>query len=568
MRILQLHSDYIIYKPVKKEIKNAEEAEEVSNKIEDVLVLFTCVEKGDNGDIAKKAIEDARDFMENIKVDKILLYPYAHLSNNLASPRSALDILKHMEVVSNDMDIETYRAPFGWAKEFTISVKGHPLAEQSRRYPENGNVVEKDNTEDDRTLEQKKSRMFRTSRTAVEDLPENDHRRLGQKLDLFSFHDAAPGMPFFHNNGMIIRNQLLRFWKDEHNKENYQEIKTPILLNKNLWEISGHWDHYRKNMYFTNIDDESYAIKPMNCPGGILIFKNNIVSYRDLPMRVAELGLVHRHELSGVLSGLFRVRSFTQDDAHIYMTQDQIKDEIIGVINLTKRFYETFGFEFHVELSTKPDNSIGTDEQWELAEAGLKSALDEIDMDYKLNPGDGAFYGPKIDFHIEDAMERTWQCGTIQLDMTMPEKFDLNYTGEDGKPHRVVMVHRTIMGSIERFMGILIEHFNGNFPVWLAPIQLIVIPITDKNLEYAKKIEQKFSGACIRSEIDSSSNTMDYKIRDAQLKKIPYMIVIGDKEEDKENISVRDRDGKVRHNVDVSEFKKEILDKIENKKID
>ncbi len=570
MRILQLHSDYIEYEPVKKEIPNAEEAEKKTNKLEDVVVLFTCVEVGDNGDIARQAIDEIKEFLKKLKANRVLLYPYAHLSSNLANPKVALNVMKKMEKYSNELDIETFRAPFGWCKRFTIAVKGHPLAEQSREISSDVGVQmekKKGKPKKDRTLKQKKAVMFRQSRITDEKLPENDHRVLGQQLDLYSFHDAAPGMPFFHNKGMIIINELLKFWKEEHRKAGYLEVKTPMILNKDLWEISGHWDKFRENMYFTKIDEQDFAIKPMNCPGGLLIFKNKVMSYRDLPMRVAELGLVHRHELSGVLSGLFRVRMFTQDDAHIFMTEKQIKDEVMGVIKLTDNFYKTFGFDFHIELSTRPEKSIGTDEQWETAESALKAVLESENIKYKLNPGDGAFYGPKIDFHIKDAMGRTWQCGTIQLDMTMTEQFDLNYIGEDNKPHRVVMIHRTIMGSLERFMGVLVEHFSGKFPVWLAPVQAAVIPISEKNNKYTKQVAGKLEQKGIRVDADLSDNTMDYKIREAQLQKIPYMIVLGDKEEKGKNISVRSRDGKVKHGVALKDFLKQITEEIEKKVI-
>jgi len=574
MKILQLHSDFIEYEPVKKETNNAEDINEKSTRVEDVLVLFTCVESGDNEEMGKTAIDETKEFMANLKAEKILLYPYAHLSSNLANPDDALKMMRQMEDYAKSVGIDALRAPFGWTKKFSIAVKGHPLAEQSRNYGVSEDVEDalkkkkpKGKPKKEKNIKQKKATMFRKSRITDEKLPENDHRVLGQQLDLYSFHDAAPGMPFFHNKGMIVMNELLKFWKQRHNEAGYEEVKTPQILNRELWEISGHWDKYRENMYFTKVDEDDFAVKPMNCPGGILIFKSKPRSYRDLPIRASELGLVHRHELSGVLSGLFRVRAFTQDDAHIYMTEKQIKEEIMGVVNLTIDFYKTFGFDFHMELSTRPENSMGTDEQWKAAEAGLKDALDSNKIKYKLNPGDGAFYGPKIDFHIKDAMERTWQCGTIQLDMTMPEKFDMDYIGEDSKPHRVVMIHRTLMGSLERFMGILVEHFSGKFPVWLAPVQVAVIPISEKNVKYAKKIADDLNKKGIRVENALSANTMDYKIREAQLQKIPYMVVVGDKEEKAKKISVRSRDGKVKHDVDAKDFAKDILEKIESKSL-
>lgn len=395
---------------------------------------------------------------------------------------------------------------------------------------------------------------------------EMDHRKIGTELDLYSFHEEAPGMPFFHPKGMVIWNELMKFWKEEHQKDGYVEVKTPIILNKKLWERSGHWDHYRENMYFTKIDEMDYAVKPMNCPGGILIYKTKIHSYRELPLRMAEVGLVHRHELSGVLSGLFRVRAFHQDDAHIFMTTKQIKDEIIRVVKLTEKIYKTFGIEYHMELSTKPENSIGTDEQWEAAESGLKEALEELKVDYKLNPGEGAFYGPKIDFHLKDVLGRTWQCGTIQLDMTMPEKFDLNYIEEDNKQHRVVMIHRTIYGAVERFIGILVEHYGGAFPVWLSPVQVILLQVSEKNAKFVKKVKKELEENEIRVTIDDSSNTVEHKVRDAQLQKIPFMITIGNKEEENKTLAVRTRDGKVKFGVKIEDFTKQILDYIKNKK--
>lgn len=572
MRILQLHSDYIEYEPVKKEITIAEDAEKKTQRFEEIVVLFTCVEEGDNKAVAKGAIDETKEFLKNLKANRILLYPYAHLSSRLSRPEKALEIMKAMEKYAKEAGIETYRAPFGWTKRFTIAVKGHPLAEQSREISSVGKVVvkkekPKEKPKKEKTLRQKKAAMFRQSRIVAEELPKNDHRIIGQQLDLYSFYDAAPGIPFFHNNGMIIINELLKFWREEHRKAGYQEVSTPAILNKDLWEISGHWNHYREHMYFTKVDDQDFAIKPMNCPGGILIFKSKIHSYRDLPLRVSEVGLVHRHELSGVLSGLFRVRAFTQDDAHIYMTEKQIKDEIVGVIKLTDKFYKAFGFDYHVELSTKPEKRIGTDYQWEAAERGLKEALKVAKIKYKLNPGDGAFYGPKIDFHIKDAMGRTWQCGTIQLDMAMPEKFNLNYIGEDNKPHRVVMIHRTIMGSIERFMGILVEHFEGKFPLWFAPVQAVIIPVSEKNNKYAKKVFEALEKANIRVKADLSKNTVDYKIREAQMQKVPYMIVVGAKEEKAHTISIRTRAGKIKHNVSLKDFTKKLLKEIEKKTI-
>ena len=375
----------------------------------------------------------------------------------------------------------------------------------------------------------------------IEEAKKRDHRKIGKELDLFDILDEGPGFPFFMPKGMVLRNLLEDFWRSEHKKAGYQEIKTPIILNKELWLRSGHWDNYRENMYTVEIDEQDFAIKPMNCPGGMLVYKRKLHSYRDLPVRMGELGLVHRHELSGALHGLMRVRCFTQDDAHIFMTPDQIKDEVIGVINLIDDFYKVFGFKYKVELSTRPEKSIGTDEMWELSTAGLKEALDANGINYKINAGDGAFYGPKIDFHLEDSIGRTWQCGTIQLDMNLPERFDLTYIGQDGEKHRPVMIHRVVFGSIERFIAILTEHYAGAFPVWLSPVQVKILPIVDKHHDYAYEIKKLLEQNDIRVEVDTRNEKIGYKIREAQIEKTPYMLVIGDKEMENNTVAIRSR---------------------------
>jgi threonyl-tRNA synthetase len=375
----------------------------------------------------------------------------------------------------------------------------------------------------------------------LEEAKKRDHRKIGTELDLFTIMEEGPGFPFFLPKGIILRNELEAFWREEHKKWAYEEIKTPLILNRSLWERSGHWDHYKENMYFTNIDDQDYAVKPMNCPGSILVYKTKLHSYRELPIRYAELGVVHRHELSGVLHGLMRVRCFTQDDAHIFMLPSQIKDEIKNVIDLVDSFYKLFGFEYHVELSTRPEKAMGSIEIWEQATNALSEALQEKEMPFKINEGDGAFYGPKIDFHLKDCLGRTWQCGTIQLDFLMPEKFDLTYIGEDGQRHRPVMIHRVVFGSIERFIGILIEHYAGAFPLWLAPVQVKVLPITDKHAGYAQEISDMLAVAGIRAEVDLRNEKIGYKIREAQTRRIPYMFVIGDKELTEGTVSVRKR---------------------------
>ena len=375
----------------------------------------------------------------------------------------------------------------------------------------------------------------------VEEAKKRDHRKLGKELGLFAFMEEGPGFPFFLPKGMILKNLLIEYWRKIHEREGYVEISTPMLLNRQLWETSGHWDHYRENMYTTVIDETDFAVKPMNCPGGMLVYQMQPRSYRELPLRMGELGLVHRHEKSGQLHGLMRVRCFTQDDAHIFMTREQVTEEIKGVIRLIDEVYTKFGFRYHVELSTRPENSIGSDADWELATQGLKDALDEMQMSYKVNEGDGAFYGPKIDFHLEDSIGRTWQCGTIQLDFQLPQRFGAEYMGADGEKHQPIMIHRVVFGSIERFIGILIEHYAGNFPVWLSPVQAKLLPVSDRFLPYAKELEQRLRAAGIRVCVDERDEKLGYKIREAQLDKIPYMLIVGEKEEQDGTVSVRVR---------------------------
>lgn len=399
----------------------------------------------------------------------------------------------------------------------------------------------------------------------LEEAAKRDHRKLGKELDLFSLHEEGPGFPFFHPNGMVIRNELINYWREVHRKFGYQEIKTPMILNRKLWETSGHWDHYKENMYFTKIDGEDYAIKPMNCPGGMLVYLTQQHSYRDLPLRLGELGLVHRHELSGALHGLMRVRNFTQDDAHIFMLPSQIEGEIQKTIDLFDQVYSTFGLTYHAELSTRPDDSMGSDEVWELATNALKNALEHRGLKYVINEGDGAFYGPKIDFHLTDSIGRTWQCGTIQLDMLMPEKFDLTYIGEDGQKHRPVMIHRVVYGSIERFIGILIENYAGAFPAWLAPVQVKILPISDKYVDYAYEIKRKMFDLGIRVEVDDRNEKIGYKIREAQVKKVPYSIIVGENELENKNISVRKRREKETVPMDTDTFINNLLEEIKTK---
>lgn len=399
----------------------------------------------------------------------------------------------------------------------------------------------------------------------IEEAKKRDHRKLGRELGIFTMMDEGPGFPFFLPNGMVLKNTLIDYWRQIHTREGYVEISTPMMLNRKLWETSGHWDHYKENMYTTVIDDTDFAVKPMNCPGGMLVYKSEPHSYRDLPLRMGELGLVHRHEKSGQLHGLMRVRCFTQDDAHIFMTPEQIPSEIKGVISIIDEVYTLFGFKYHVELSTRPEDSMGSDEDWETATNGLKSALDDLGLDYVVNEGDGAFYGPKIDFHLEDSLGRTWQCGTIQLDFQLPMRFNAEYTGEDGEKHQPIMIHRVVFGSIERFIGIIIEHFAGKFPTWLAPVQVKVLPVSEKSHDYAASVYEKLKASGIRVEIDNRDEKIGYKIREAQLKKIPYMLILGENESSTGCVSVRSRDNGDLGSNNLDDFIKDIKAEIESK---
>ena len=399
----------------------------------------------------------------------------------------------------------------------------------------------------------------------LEEAKKRDHRKLGKQLDLFSLHEEGPGFPFFHPNGMVIRNELINYWREVHRRYGYQEIRTPIILNRQLWETSGHWAHYKDNMYFTKIDDEDYAVKPMNCPGGMLVYKTQQRSYRDLPLRLGELGLVHRHEKSGELHGLFRVRNFTQDDAHLFVTPEQAEAEIQHTIDLFDEVYKTFGLTYVAELSTRPDDSMGTDEEWEAATNGLRKALEHRGLKYIVNEGDGAFYGPKIDFHLKDSIGRTWQCGTIQYDMQMPEKFDLTYVGEDGEKHRPIMLHRVVYGSIERFIGILIENYAGAFPAWFAPVQARILPITDKHADYAHQIYKKMFDLGLRVKVDDRNEKVGYKIREAQVQKTPYTLVVGDQEVENGTVTVRKHGEKDSTSMTVDEFIAYLQDKVKNR---
>jgi threonyl-tRNA synthetase len=576
MKILSLHCDYLKFKPLKKAIKEPEKlSEERKQEIEvkEPLGIFVAVEKKDEANPEKAAgqlVENVIDLMEKTKAKKVVLYPYAHLSSDLSNPDVAMLVLEEAEGKLKQMKVEVFRAPFGYYKEFELKCKGHPLAELSRNIGEERSIeISKVSQKEEKSDSQQLLKQISKSKLDTSKLKENDHRILAQKLDLFSFNETAPGMVFWHNNGLIIYNELINFWRDEHRKAGYQEISTPQILDKKLWLISGHWDKYKENIFLTDYENRQFAVKPMNCPGGMLVYKANQKSYRDLPLRVGEIGIVHRQELSGVLSGLFRVIRITQDDAHIFCTEEQVEDEIEKVIDLINLFYKKFNINFdHVELSTRPEKRIGDDKIWDLAEKTLENVLKKKKMKYKVNAGDGAFYGPKIDFHAKDSQGRTWQLSTIQLDFAMPERFELDYIDKDNKRKRPIMLHRVIYGALERFMGVLLEETNGNLPTWLSPIQCRVISFTDRNEETARKVLETLKEAGIRADSDFSSSTVNEKVRNAELMKVPYLVTIGDKEEEKGTIAVKKRgkNEKPKFGVKLEAFIKDINEEIKERK--
>ena len=577
MKILSLHCDYIKFKPVKPALKGAmlEKAEEKQIEVKEPLVIFTAIEKQDesNKEILSEYLKNILDLQEKTKAKSIVLYPYAHLSSSLSSPDFAKQLMVDCEKELKKKKISVTRAPFGFYKEFELKCKGHPLAELSRTIgieeAKKGKVevTKSMNLKSEETYDAKKL-LAEISKTKLnrEKLKDNDHRILGQQMDLFSFSEVAPGMVFWHDNGLIIYNELINYWREEHRKAGYQEVSTPQIMDKRLWQISGHWEKYKENIFLTNYEGREFAVKPMNCPGGILVFKNKPKSYKELPLRMGELGVVHRQELSGVLAGLFRVIKFTQDDAHIFCTESQLEEEIGKIMDIIERFYKKFNLQFdHVELSTRPEKRMGSEKVWDLAESALENVLKKKKIKYKVNPGEGVFYGPKIDFHVKDSLGRTWQCSTIQLDFQMPERFELEYTDKDSKPKRPIMLHRVIYGSIERFMGVLLEHTNGRLPTWLAPVQVKVMSFTDKNIKAAEKLHAELKEAGIRVELNIDSAPVQGRVRDAELQKIPYIIMIGDKEEEKKTLAVR-KDGKVKFGVKKEDFLKEILKEIKERK--
>ncbi len=565
MKILQLDVNKITYIPVKKEAKIFDDIPKEERVIENTLVLLVSVEKGDTTEIADKAMDDTKKFLDKLQRTRLVIYPYAHLSNNLASPEEAFNILTYMERNPPE-GVETFRAPFGWSKKLSLDIKGHPLAEQSRTYHPEG--------PEEKIYKKVKPVSVNTSivrKSNWSGLPETDHRTIGEKMDLYSFQEVSPSMVYWHPNGHIILRELIRFMRELEEENDFKEIGTPVIANTALWHVSGHYEHYRENMFMFNTEAEEMGLKPMNCPSSVLIYKSRSWSYRDLPFRTAIFDKLYRKEVSGALTGLFRVQELTMDDGHIFLREDQIESEIEVVLSMVKKIYGTFGLRFIANLSTMPDSHLGEEGLWEKATLSLKSALEKNEMDFKIKEKEGAFYGPKIDFDVLDSVERSWQLATIQVDYQQPLRFDLEYVSEDGRLQRPVMVHKAIFGSLERFIAIITEHFQGKFPTWLAPVQVRIIPISEQNNEYAKKIYHSLKERHIRAELDSEDKTMENKLRDAIVQKVPYMVILGKKEEEAGTITVRLRteipNSKPvqKFGVKIDEFIAEIEEEIKNR---
>jgi threonyl-tRNA synthetase len=553
MKILQMHADFIEYTPVKKEIQTAEEIEPRTVREDDIVVLFTAFEQGDDSELAKKAITESKDFLSKLGTKRILIYPFAHLSQSLAPPSEALSLLLQMEKEARDAGLDVHRAPFGWTKALQIKVKGHPLAEMSRSYSHVEGQVQTQRVKPKRELSESEA-MARLKKSDFLNLPETDHRIIGERQDLFSLQEVSPGMVYLHEKGLRVRNILIDLMRSELARDGYQEVSTPSLANTALWQVSGHSAHYKDNMFLTSLGDEEMGMKPMNCPSHFLIYKTRKWSFRELPVRYATFDPLYRNELSGVASGLFRVKILSQDDAHIIAMEEQAEGELSKMLDMMQRVYRVFGLEYKVKISTRPDDYMGTDDEWKRATDTLIRVVKGKGWSYEIKEKEGNFYSPKIDVDIKDSLGREWQCGTFQLDLQMPKRFKLAYTGSDGKEHTPVVLHRTILGSLERFMGVMMEHYKGVFPVWLSPVQVKVIPLSDEHLQYAREVLDALSKGGVRAEGAFESGTMGAKIRNAQLQKIPYMLVVGKKEEEARTVAVRTRGGEQTFGVKLDEF--------------
>jgi len=546
-----MHVDFIEYKPVKKEIADAEETQPRAVK-EEELVLFTAFEAGDDEELVKKAVSETKAFLSKLGTNRVMIYPFAHISQNLARPSEALSLLLSMENEASGQGLETMRAPFGWTKALQIKVKGHPLAEMSRSYSHEAQAVRAPARSKREPSE--REMLARVRKSDFGQLPDTDHRSLGEKLDLFSFQEPSPGMVYWHDKGLKLRNLLIDFIRAELAQRGYMEISSPALANTMLWRVSGHWDHYRDNMFLTSLGDEEMGLKPMNCPSTFLVYKSRRWSFRELPVRYAIFDPLYRNELSGVATGLFRVKILTQDDAHIIATEDQAEAELSDMLDLMEKLYGVFNLDYKVKISTRPDESMGSEEEWERATKTLTRVVEKRGLAYEVKEKEGNFYAPKIDVDVKDSLGREWQCGTFQLDLQMPKQFGLSYTGSDGKEHTPVVLHRTIYGSLERFIGIILEHYQGKLPLWLSPVQVRVLPLTDDQVPYAKQVLSSLLRGGVRTEGDFEHATLNAKVRNAQLQKIPYIVVVGGKEEKARTIAVRGRDGKQQFGVKLEGF--------------
>ncbi|MGC8478589.1 MAG: threonine--tRNA ligase [Candidatus Micrarchaeia archaeon] len=558
MKILQLDVDNITYEPMNPESKVYEKAEKAKVSIDDALVLLVSVEEGDTERQIAKAVEDTKKFMKQLGRKKIVIYPYAHLSPNLAKPQEAMDMLNEMEKKLGE-EYEVAKAPFGWNKKLSLSIKGHPLAEQSRTYSEG---EEEKKVAPHKAVQSEKVDTSIVRKSDFSGLPDTDHRTISENLNLFTFQEVSPGMVYWHKNGHILYRELIKLMREQIAKYDYDEISTPAIANIALWHVSGHIDHYKDNMFVFESGGEKLGLKPMNCPSTMLIYKSKRWSYRELPFRTAIFDKIYRNEISGALTGLFRVRELTQDDGHIFARDDQIEKEISNLLEIAKNTYALFGMSYKLKLSTMPKDHMGDERLWEEATKALENALKNKGLPYEVKEGEGAFYGPKIDGDVTDSMGRSWQCLTIQLDYQLPRRFNLEYTGEDGKPKVPVVIHRAILGSVERFAGVLIEHYQGKFPTWLSPVQAEVIPISEQSNNYAEEILKKLRENGLRASLDDSDRTLEYKIREAQMKKVPYMLVIGKKEEESKTVTIRARSGSQKQGVKLDEFIEKITKEI------
>ena len=581
MKILLLHCDYIKFKPLKKAVKQgADELSEDDKKgmeIRDPLVVLTAVEQGDNDSTVRELVEDVKKTAKDVKASRIVIYPYAHLSSKLAPPDSAREYLSEAKNVLAKEGFEVYRAPFGYYKEFELKCKGHPISELSRSFGPlaEGKVVSAD-AGSKSVLKKEEAydpaKLLREiSRTKLDTskLKENDHRILGQKLGLFMFHETAPGMPYWLPNGLTVYNELIKFWREEHEKRGYQEIASPLMNKSELYKISGHWEHYKDNMFIAHTDeDEDYCLKPMNCPNAMIVFKMQQRSYKDLPLRLSDTDRLHRFERSGTLNGLLRVRGFQQDDSHNFISEDMIENEFKEIFEICEKFYSIFGLKYSFRLSTRPEGFLGDIETWNKAEKILKKILKESGKEFEVLEGDGAFYGPKVDIDMVDSMGRKWQTGTIQLDFQLPKRFELVYIDKEGKEKTPIVVHRVIYGSLERFIGILLEHTNGALPIWLSPVQVKVLSFTDRNIKAVEALVEKLREEIpnLRVEADVRNTTINDKIRDAEVMRVPLMVVLGDKEEEKGTLAVRTRgEKKPVFGVKVRDFVKDLSEKIKKR---